>query len=173
VKDMFKSFRGNVILQHPLIPISLFVNICNNFFKNPKVFKKTAVIHDTKEKVKKEYWKMTDGIGRIFGGNSYGVGGYVPQRHEAKEEEVAQQQVAQPEAKPVDEETVMKFLEANNLRIVPKTVKPVELDPEAEERIAGYMEKFEELYGLIEQEFGPELAPAVVDLVMDRLMGMM
>ena len=116
---------------------------------------------------------MTDGIGRIFGGNSYGVNGYVPQRHEAKEEEVAQQQVAQPEAKPVDEETVMRFLEANNLRIVPKTVTPVELDPEAEERIAGYMEKFEELYGLIEQEFGEELAPAVVDLVMDRIMGMM
>lgn len=172
MKDMFKSFRGNVILRHPRISIFLFVNICNDFFKNPKVFKKTAVIHDTKKKLK-EYWKMTDGIGRIFGGNSYGVSGYLPQRHEAKEEEVAQQQVAQPEAKPVDEETVMRFLEANNLRIVPKTVTPVELDPEAEERIAGYMEKFEELYGLIEQEFGEELAPAVVDLVMDRIMGMM
>ena len=116
---------------------------------------------------------MTDGIGRIFGGNSYGVGGYVPQRREAKEEvEQQQQAIAQPEAKPVDEEVVMRFLEANNLRVVPKTAAPVQLDPEAEERIAGYMEKFEELYGVIEQEFGPELAPAVMDLVMDRLMGM-
>ncbi len=115
---------------------------------------------------------MTDGIGRIFGGNNYGVGGFVPQKHEAKEEEV-QQSVVKPEAKQVDEETVMRFLEANNMRIVPKTVTPIELDPEAEERIAGYMEKFEELYGLVEQEFGPELAPAVVDIVMDRIMGMM
>lgn len=114
---------------------------------------------------------MTDGIGRIFGGNNYGVGGYVPQRREAKEE-VQQQAVVQPEAKPVDEEVVMRFLEANNLRVVPKTTEHIELGPEAEARIAGYMEKFEELYGLVEQEFGPELAPAVVDLVMDRLMGM-
>ena len=114
---------------------------------------------------------MTDGIGRIFGGNNYGVGGFVPQKHEAKEEEV-QQSVVQPEAKQVDEETVMRFLEANNMRIVPKTVTPIELDPEAEERIAGYMEKFEELYGLAEQEFGPKLAPMVLDLAMNRLLGM-
>ena len=124
-----------------------------------------------KEKVYKEYWKMTDGIGRIFGGNNYGVGGFVPQKHEAKEEEV-QQSVVKPEAKQVDEETVMRFLEANNMRIVPKTVTPIELDPEAEERIAGYMEKFEDLYGLAEQEFGPKLAPMVLDLAMNRLLGM-
>ena len=29
---------------------------------------------------------MTDGIGRIFGGNNYGVGGFVPQRKEAQED---------------------------------------------------------------------------------------
>lgn len=116
---------------------------------------------------------MTDGVNRIFGGNSYGVGGYVPQRNNAKEEEVAQQQVVQPEAKPVvDEETVMRFLEANNLRVVPKTTTNVELDAETQERIEGYMARFEEIIALIEKEFGPELAPTVMDLVMDKLMGM-
>jgi hypothetical protein len=34
------------------------------------------------------------------------------------------------------------------------------------------MERFEEIYAIVEQEFGPELAPAVMDLVMDKLMGM-
>ena len=32
--------------------------------------------------MKKGVSEMTDGIGRIFGGNNYGVGGYVPQRKE-------------------------------------------------------------------------------------------
>ena len=34
------------------------------------------------------------------------------------------------------------------------------------------MERFEEIYAIVEQEFGAELAPAVMDLVMDKLMGM-
>ena len=123
---------------------------------------------------------MTDGIGRILGGSSYGVGGYVPQR---KENEVNAEEQQQAQAQPNYEETqvdpnkVMDFL-ANNNYFIPVGVESGsiagvgEVDAETEERIAGYMERFEEIYAVVEQEFGAELAPAVMDIVMDKLMGM-
>ena len=123
---------------------------------------------------------MTDGIGRIFGGSSYGVGGYVPQNNNNKVEDEEQQQAqAQPnyEETPVDPNKVMDFL-ANNNYFIPVGVESGsiagvgEVDAETEERIAGYMERFEEIYAVVEQEFGAELAPAVMDIVMDKLMGM-
>ena len=116
---------------------------------------------------------MTDGIGRIFGGNSYGVGGYVPQRHEAKEEEVAQQQSVQPESKEVDPNKVMDFLN-KYVYMVPETSNSEipELDAETQQRIAGFMEQFEFFYGIIVQEFGEDLAPMVMDMVMNKLIGM-
>ena len=43
---------------------------------------------------------------------------------------------------------------------------------EAEDRIAGYMERFEQIFAMFEEEFGTDLAPSVMDLVMDKLMGM-
>ena len=123
---------------------------------------------------------MTDGIGRIFGGNSYGVGGYVPQRKDESADAQVQKQ-AQPqnnfEETQVDPNKVMDFLAQNNY-FMPVNVeaKPAaeagKVDAETEERIAGYMERFEEIYSVVEQEFGIELAPAVMDLVMDKLMGM-
>ena len=123
---------------------------------------------------------MADGIGRIFGGSSYGVGGYIPQNHEQKVNSEEQQQAQAQhnyEETQVDPNKVMDFL-ANNNYFMPVNVeaKPAAavggVDAETEERIAGYMERFEEIYAVVEQEFGAELAPAVMDLVMDKLMGM-
>ena len=117
---------------------------------------------------------MTDGIGRIFGGNSYGVGGYVPQR---KEEEAPQNKPAQPqvnyEETQVEPSKVMDFLANNNYFVAPvETVAPGEVDDATKERVAGYMENFEMIYGVVVEEFGEENAPLVMDLVMDKLMGM-
>ena len=116
---------------------------------------------------------MTNGVSGI-GGNpfSYGNYGYNNNHTGEAQEKAPEIPVKAPETRPVDEETVMKFLEANNLRVVPKTVTPVEFDPKAQERIEGYMARFDEIMRSIEDEFGPELAPLVMDMVMDRLMGM-
>ena len=124
---------------------------------------------------------MADSIGRIFGGgNSYGVGGYVPQRkNEGAENQENQAQVSANNSETqVDPQRVMDFLAQNNY-FMPINVeaKPASeagaVDAETEERIASYMERFEEIYAIIEQEFGPELAPAVMDFVMDKLIGSM
>ena len=122
---------------------------------------------------------MADGISRIMGGSSYGVGGYVPQRNEEKVDSHEQQAQAQPnyEETQVDPNKVMDFLANNNyfmpVGVETKSVSEVgKVDAETEERIAGYMERFEEIYSVVETEFGAELAPAVMDLVMDKLMGM-
>lgn len=124
---------------------------------------------------------MTDGIGRIFGGSNYGVGGYVPQRKneesvEAKANGQAQAQQNN-EKTQVDPQKVMDFLDKYNYFIpnvteVQSTGDVNSIDDETKERIAGYMEQFEMIYGIVEQEFGPELAPTVMDMVMDRLMGL-
>ena len=117
---------------------------------------------------------MTDRIGRIFGGNSYGVGGYVPQkREESTEAKEAQVQVNNYEETQVDPSKVMDFLAANNIFVpVAETTKVGEVDAATQERVGNYMEQFETYYALIAQEFGEENAPLVMDLVMDKLMGM-
>ena len=124
---------------------------------------------------------MADGIGRIFGGSSYGVGGYIPQRKEETVETNEQQAQVQQnfQETQVDPNKVMDFL-ANNNYFMPVTVeaKPVanieaaEVDAETQDSIAGYMERFEEIYSVVENEFGAQISPAVMDLVMDNLMGM-
>jgi hypothetical protein len=117
---------------------------------------------------------MTDGIGRIFGGNSYGIGGYVPQRkEEAPQEEVQQAPVSNYEETQVDPSKIMDFMASNNYFVAPTTTAaPKEADPELTSRVSGYMENFEMIYGVIVEEFGEESAPAVMDYVMDHLMGM-
>ena len=120
---------------------------------------------------------MTDGIGRIFGGNNYGVGGYVPQgKGNAPEEEVPQAPVNNYEDTQVDPNKVMEFLAQNNYFVnitnAPEPVNGVVPDPGLPDRVAGYMEHFEQIYAIVEQEFGPELAPIVMDYVMDVLMGL-
>lgn len=150
--------------------LGCIVTICKDFFKNPKVFEKCAVIHVTKEN-EKGVFEMTDGIGRIFGGNSYGVGGYVPQRNEQPEEKPAQAPVV-PKEQPVDPKEVMDFLAANTV-LMPKkseTTKPVELSPEVLKRLDVAMENFGMYYEIVEKEFGPEVAPKVMDLISERMM---
>ncbi len=119
---------------------------------------------------------MTDGIGRIFGGNSYGVGGYVPQRkgEEAPQNAAAQAPAINYEETQVDPSKVMAFLESNNIFVAPQTqgVTPAGVDPQTQDRVAGYMEQFEMIYGIVQEEFGEENAPMVMDFVMDSLIGM-
>ena len=117
---------------------------------------------------------MTDGIGRIFGGNNYGVGGFGPHR---KEEEAPQNAAAQPQARnyeetQVDPNKVMDFLAANNFFVAPTETKAVNvgLDAATQDRIANYMDNFETIYRVIVEEFGEESAPMVMDFTMDKLM---
>ena len=124
---------------------------------------------------------MTDGVFGIGHGNTSGVGGgYLPPKKDdvdSKAENQQSQANANQERKDVNPDDVMRFL-ANNNYFIPANVeaKPVTniegVDAETQERIASYMERFEEIYSIVEQEFGAELAPAVMDLVMDKLMGM-
>ena len=122
---------------------------------------------------------MTDGIGRLSGYGNYGVGGYVPQRknNEVNQEaqEKAQAQTQNREETQVDPSKVMEFLANNNYFVnVTNTpaVEGVETDPAIADRVTGYMENYELFMSIIEEEFGEELAPMVMDFVMDNLMGM-
>ncbi len=119
---------------------------------------------------------MTDGIGRLSGYGNYGVGGYMPQRKDDTANEKTnnnQQPVQNREEQTVDPAKVMDFLAGNNFFIAQKNtekVNPMAVDTETQDRVAGYMEQFEMIYGLVREEFGDKLAPAVMDLVMDKLM---
>ncbi|MBE7712064.1 MAG: hypothetical protein E7Z92_08020 [Cyanobacteria bacterium SIG31] len=116
---------------------------------------------------------MTDGIGRIFGGNSYGVGGYVPQRNEESKNEAPQVPVQNYEETQVDPSKIMDFMAANNFFVAPVENKGVaEVDEATKSRVESYMENFEMIYGIVVDEFGEENAPMVMDFVMDSLIGM-
>ena len=114
---------------------------------------------------------MTDGIGRIFGGNSYNLGGYVPQRKDGQAAE-AQKEVSTIKENPVDPSKVMDFLSNNNIVPAARVNSKPEISAETQDRIASYMENFEMIYGIIVEEFGEENAPMVMDFAMDYLMGM-
>ncbi|MBR6127665.1 hypothetical protein IKQ21_08280 [bacterium] len=121
---------------------------------------------------------MTDGIGRLSGYGNYGVGGYVPQRKGGEDANQAEEQqiVNNYEDTQVDPSKVMDFLANNNFFInqanAPAPVEGVVTDPAVADRVAWYMENFETIFAIIEQEFGAELAPSVMDFAMDHLMGM-
>lgn len=118
---------------------------------------------------------MTDGIGRLTGYGNYGVGGYVPhRREEAPQNAPAQQQPAvHHQETQVDPSKVMEFMANNNIFITSQPAAEAgELDSATQDRVAGYMEKFEIIYGIVQEEFGEENAPTVMDYVMDSLMGM-
>lgn len=79
---------------------------------------------------------------------------------------------------PVDPDKVFEFLSNNGIFVPVVTdtnndgvVNELDVDPETQERIDQFMAKFDVVYKLIEDEFGAELAPRLVDLVMDRVMG--
>ena len=116
---------------------------------------------------------MTDGIGRIFGGNNYGVGGFFSKRKEEAPKEEVKAPVINHEETQVDPSKVMDFLATNNVFVAPVETSAVDgVDNETRDRISGYMENFEMIYGVIVEEFGEELAPMLMDTVMDHLMGM-
>ena len=120
---------------------------------------------------------MTDGIGRLSGYGNYGVGGDMPQRREDVSKEANPQEQAlvnNYEETQVDPSKVMDFLASNNFFVAaPQAAAEVgEVDAATQDRVAGYMEQFEMIYGVVQEEFGEELAPAVMDVVMDKLMGM-
>ncbi len=147
-------------------------------FKNPKVLEKTADKHECKENKEKRSRKMTDGIGRIFGGNSYGVGGFYSQKKneesaEAQQNPAPQQQNTEAQ---LDPQRVMDFLAQNNYFMPVAEETQVtgagEVSEETRGRIADYMKDFEFIYSVIEKEFGATQAPVVMDIAMDVLIGM-
>ena len=119
---------------------------------------------------------MADAISNIGGYGTYGVG--YPQKRQEQDVQPDVKEGQQPDVKhenaEVDPNKVMEFLANNNYFIAPKVDAPnvVELDADTQERIENYMESFEVIYGIVLEEFGEELAPAVMDLVMDHLIGM-
>ena len=120
---------------------------------------------------------MTNNINGI---NGYGIGfgtNYTTnnQNNQTNETEENQAQV-QPEPKtPVNAEEVFAFLEANNIFVAPAQVggteESAEVDPEVQARVEDAMAQFEVIYAVIAKEFGEDLAPHLVDLVMDKLLG--
>ena len=120
---------------------------------------------------------MTNNIGAITGGGSGNVfWNNKSASNENQEAAVSQEQQApQAEYQEVNPDDVMAFLAQNNNFVdLVKGTAPngIETDPTIAERVAGYMENYEFIMGIIEQEFGPERAPLVMDVVMDKLMGM-
>ena len=120
---------------------------------------------------------MADGIGRIFGGSNYSIGGFGPRKQEeAPKEQAPQMPVNNYNDTQVDPNKIMEFMASNNFFVAPvettSTSAVGEVDAATQERVAGYMENFEMIYGVIAEEFGEELAPMVMDFVMDYLMDM-
>ena len=62
---------------------------------------------------------------------------------------------------------------ANHILVpVAETTKVGEVDDATRTRVEGYMDQFEMIYDIVVREFGEKNAPSVMDLVMDKLMGM-
>ncbi len=120
---------------------------------------------------------MTDGIGRLSGYGNYGVGGYIPQRRDDVSKESDSQKdnpaVNNYEDTQVDPSKVMEFLSNNNLYVAAPNVSEIgNVDSATQDRVASYMEQFEMIYGIVQEEFGEEFAPDVMDVVMDKLMSL-
>ena len=119
---------------------------------------------------------MTDGIGRLAGYGGYNIGGYMPpKKGETSQENIGNQPAITHnyEETQVDPAKVMEFMANNQIFVAAPKVADVQgVDESTEDRVAGYMEQFEMIYGIIQEEFGEELAPAVMNIVMDKLMGM-
>ena len=121
---------------------------------------------------------MSLNVNNVNGGGSNGVSWNLGSSNGNVDENKAEDQSlnANVERKDVNPEDVMRFLANQNYFVPVKAdakVPGVEgVDAETQERIAGYMERFEELFAIIEDEFGAEMAPQVFDVAMDILLGM-
>ena len=119
---------------------------------------------------------MTDGIGRIFGGNNYGIGGYGQPKRNEEAQQNANEQVPTNNYNDtqLDPAKIMDFMANNNYFVAPAkdVASPVAVDAATQDRVEGYMENFEVIYDVISREFGEELAPMVFDFCMDYLIDM-
>lgn len=123
---------------------------------------------------------MVDGVNRSSGYGFGGVNGFGTRGNQNENTHDADNQnPAVPKdytETQVDPAKVMDWMAANNNFVnvinAPAQVDGIVTDPTIEERVAGFMENYEYFMTIIEQEFGEELAPAVMDVVMDKLMGM-
>jgi len=117
---------------------------------------------------------MTNGVNGVNGGygNSYNFGLGARREEEAPQNKPAEVPVNNYEETQVDPNKVMEFLAKNDYFVTPAKVNGAQVDAATEDRVAGYMEKFEMIYGIVVDEFGEDLAPDVMDAVMDRLMGL-
>ena len=112
-------------------------------------------------------------IGGINGYSNYGLGGYVPPRGNDVVEDKAENGVVNNAADTqVDPAKIMEFLAANNYFVASASAKSANaVDAGTQARVEAYMENFEIIYPVIVKEFGEKLAPNVMDMVMDRLIG--
>lgn len=117
---------------------------------------------------------MADGIGRIIGGGSNYVGGYVSQR---KGEEAPQNKEAQSPAVNYNETQVdpskimdsMDVLSKNIYTVETPVSKPVELDPACASRIAASMEDFMSFVDSAYEETGDmDIALLLADAYSDK-----
>ena len=123
---------------------------------------------------------MTNSIGSISGGGSNGVfwSNNSSKNNNVEDNKANEQQAnANSERKDIDPDRLMQLL-ANQSYFVPvkaeakSAVKVDGVDAETQDRIADYMKDFEKIFGIIEEEFGSDLAPQAFDVAMDKLLGM-
>jgi len=115
---------------------------------------------------------MTSGIRGIFGngGDSF-VNGYgIPRRDVSPKEETPIEQVVTPEDKSVAPDDVMAYLNNSSMVVSPKqSVAPVELDEKVAARAIDATKNFETIAAIVEQEVGKELAPIVLEALLNKL----
>ena len=116
---------------------------------------------------------MADGINGLSG---YGIGNsYYSQpkgQNKADDKKDTNNPSVSVEHKEVNPDEVYAFLSANNFIIKTETQSTGYVtDPATETRVAESMKDFEFVYGLIVNEFGEDNAADIMDLVMDKLLG--
>ena len=118
---------------------------------------------------------MTNNIGRIIGGGNNYIGGFgAKKQEEAKDAKQQEQVLNNYNETQVDPAKIMDYLAGNNVFLNPakQAVEPGKLDAATQNRVADSMADFELVFGIIEKEVGPELAPLVMDEYMNRNLGL-
>ena len=114
---------------------------------------------------------MADGIGRI-GSSSYGLGGaFYRANRDVKDEAKAEQQSVKPETNEIDPNKVMDLLSQASSLFMPavKTESAsVKLPKEVQDRIAGFVSNFENVYAIAKEEVGETLALYVMDVMSEK-----
>lgn len=124
---------------------------------------------------------MVNGVNNTSGSNASSVNWYLQQGNK-NNGEVGADENQNPNPTPdytetqVDPAKVMDWMAANNNFVnvikAPAPAEGIVTDPTIEERIAGFMENYEFFREIVEAEFGLERADIVMNVVMDKLMGL-